>query len=153
MNIEYGLMTGKMTEKEILKVLNSKLKTFFLEIAGKEYDVYNSYSLDKTKNYGGISLNSKQIPWDYKYYYCFFHKYYGLSIEMYPNINDKGEQKFKNPGVIWNLYVGENDWYLKENTTINESNPDIERFKKFFLQDLPFESVVVYEYEKGEERI
>ncbi|MBQ2802570.1 MAG: hypothetical protein IJF07_01575 [Lachnospiraceae bacterium] len=153
MNIEYGLITKNMTEKEILKVLNAKLKTFFLEMVDEEYDMYKSYSLKKMRNLGGVSYNPKQIPWDYEYFYHFWHKHYGLAMEMYPNTNDKGEQKFKNPDVKWNLYVRECGGYVKNVRVFNKNNPDIKRFKQFLLQDLPFEVVVVYEYEEGEERI
>lgn len=136
------------------QVLNAKLKTFFLEMVDEEYNMYKSYSLTKMKNHGGVSYNPKQIPWDYEYLYHFFHKYFGLTVQMYPNTNDKGEQKFKNPDVIWNLYVRECGFYIKKKTKmINKNNPDIKRFKQFLLQDLPFEVVVVYQYEEGEERI
>lgn len=43
MNIEYGFITSDLTEKEILKHLNAKLKTFFTEIADAEYAIYRSY--------------------------------------------------------------------------------------------------------------
>lgn len=75
-------------------------------------------------------------------------------MELYPNTNENGEQKFKNPGVIWNLYVHESDYYVKNIAKIvNKSNPDIKRFLEYFLKELPFEMVVLYEYEEGEERI
>ncbi len=56
MDIEYGLSTKNMTEKEILQIFNAKLKTFFLEMVDKEYDMYKSYSLTKMKNHGGICI-------------------------------------------------------------------------------------------------
>ena len=37
MSTEYGLVTRDMAEKEILKVLNDKLKYFFTEAANKNY--------------------------------------------------------------------------------------------------------------------
>lgn len=95
--IEYGLITGNMTEKEIVQVLNAKLKTFFLEMADEQYNVYKEYALEKMAKNNGVSFNPKQIPWDYEYMYDFGHKYYGLTLQMYPNTNDKGEQKFKTP--------------------------------------------------------
>ncbi len=154
MNTEYGLITADMVEKKILKTLNDKLKTFFTEMVDKEYDIYASYKFSKMKNHNGISLNPKQIPWDYEYSYYFMHKQYGISMELYPNTNDKGEQKFKNPGVTWNLYVNEWTHYVSNTTNIvNKSNPDIKRFMEYFLRELPFEVVVIYEYEEEEERI
>ena len=95
MAIEYGLLTKNMTEKEILQVLNAKLKTFFLEMVDKEYDMYKSYSLKKMKNPGGVSYNPQKIPWDYEYLYHFFHKYYGLTVQMYPNTNDRVSKNSK----------------------------------------------------------
>lgn len=47
MSTEYGLLTRDMAEKEILKVLNDKLKYFFTEAANKNYDIYTSYTLSK----------------------------------------------------------------------------------------------------------
>ena len=105
------------------------------------------------KKNNGISHNPKQIPWDYEYFYDFGHKTYGLTLQMYPNTNDNGEQKFKNPGVMWNLFVRECGMYRKKNKVFWKNNPDIKRFRQFLLQDLPFEVVVVYQYEEGEERI
>ena len=154
MSTEYGLITGDMTEKQVLKTLNDKLKYFFTEMVDKRYDVYKNYKFSKMKNHHGISYNPKQIPWDYEYSYLFLHKTYGISMELYPNTNENGEQKFKNPGVIWNLYVYESDYYVKNIAKIvNKSNPDIKRFLEYFLKELPFEMVVLYEYEEGEERI
>lgn len=151
--IEYGLITGNVTEKEIVQVLNAKLKTFFLEMADEQYNVYKDYALEKMAKTNGVSFNPKQIPWDYEYMYDFWHKYYGLTLQMYPNTNDKGEQKFQVPGVIWNLFVNDCKMYTKKNKVLWKSNPDVKRFMKFLLCDLPFEVVVVYEYEEGEERV
>lgn len=153
MSTEYGLITKELTEKQILKILNDKLKTFFREMADKEFDVYKNYNLSKMKNHGGLSDNPNYIPWDYEYLYYLGHKYYGLSLELYPNTNDEGGQKFKNEGVIWNLAIIEHDWYIRNLKEIKKKNPDIKRFVEFFLQDLPFEVVVLYEYADGEERI
>lgn len=120
----------------------------------KEFDIYSSYKFSKMKNHHGISFNPKQIPWDYEYCYYFMHKYYGISMELYPNTNVNGEQKFKNLGVTWNLYVNEGTYYVRNTAKIvNKSNPDIKRFMEYFLRELPFEVVVIYEYEEGEERI
>ena len=154
MNTEYGLITEDMVEKKILKTLNDKLKIFFTEMVDKEFDIYASYKFSKMKNHHGISFNPKQIPWDYEYSYYFMHKHYGISMELYPNTNDNGEQKFKNPRVMWNLYVNEGTYYVRNTAQIvNKSNPDIKRFMEYFLRELPFEVVVLYEYEEGEERI
>ena len=153
MDTEYGLITGDMAEKKVVKVLNDKLKYFFTEVADKKYDIFKGY-LSKMKNHHGISFNPKQIPWDYDYSYHFLHNTYGISMELYPNTNENDEQKFKTPGVVWNLYIDEGHYYVKNTAKIvNKSNPDIKRFKEYFLKDLPFEVVVLYEYENGEERI
>lgn len=154
MSTEYGLVTRDMAEKEILKVLNDKLKYFFTEAANKNYDIYTSYTLSKMKNHHGISFNPKQIPWDYEYSYQFLHKTYGVFMELYPNTNENGEQKFNNNGVMWNLYINEGQ---KDETNtakiLSESNSDTNHFTEHFLKALPFEVVMLYEYEDGEERI
>ena len=40
MDTEYGLITGDMAEKKVVKVLNDKLKYFFTEVADKKYDIF-----------------------------------------------------------------------------------------------------------------
>ena len=55
---------------------------------------------------------------------------------------------------MWNLLVIERNFYVKGKIeVINKSNPNIKQFIEYFLQDLPFEAVVVYEYAEGEEQI
>ena len=60
MSTEYGLVTRDMAEKEILKVLNDKLKYFFTEAANKNYDIYTSYTLSKMKNLSEVQLVIKK---------------------------------------------------------------------------------------------
>ena len=60
MSTEYGLVTRDMAEKEILKVLNDKLKYFFTEAANKNYDIYTSYTLSKIKNLSEVQLVIKK---------------------------------------------------------------------------------------------
>lgn len=154
MNKEYGLITDDLIEKKVIKIFNDKLNKYFTEIASKEYAVYKNYNLSKMKNHHGISFNPKKIPWDYEYSYLFSHKTYGIYLEIYPNTNSNGEHKFDHPGVVWNLYVNEQNQYVKNvSNIVQKSNPDIKRFLDYLLEDLPFEIVVLYEYEKGEDRI
>lgn len=154
MSVEYGLLTGDLEEKKILKVLNDKLQRFFVEMTSEQYNLYKSYKFSKMKKRNGKSYNPKRISWDYEYDYVFFHKQYGVYLELYPNINETGEQKFKKQDVKWVLYLNESGFYLNNlGIKINNNNPDIRRFIDFFLKDLPFDVVVLYEYEKGEDRI
>ncbi|MDO4422816.1 MAG: hypothetical protein Q4C15_12345 [Eubacteriales bacterium] len=154
MSVEYGLLTGDLEEKKILKVLNDKLQRFFVEMTSEQYNLYKSYKFSKMKKRNGKSYNPKRIPWDYEYDYVFFHKQYGVYLELYPNINETGEQKFKKQDVKWVLYLNECGFYLNNwGIKINNNNPDIRRFIDFFLKDLPFDVVLLYEYEKGEDRI
>ena len=150
---DYGILTNDMSEKNVVKVLDQKLDTYFREVADKNYDIYKTYSLRKSKNLGGISNNPKQIPWDYEYMYFFYHKKYGMSITLYPNINEAGEQKFKTPGVVWNLFINDVPMYFNGITFLKRTNPDLPRFVEYLLKDLPFEVVVNYRYAKGEERV
>ncbi|SMC72692.1 hypothetical protein SAMN06296952_2466 [Oscillospiraceae bacterium] len=150
---DYGLLTTDMSEKNVVKVLDQKLDTYFRKVADKNYDIYKTYSLKKSKNLGGISNNPKQIPWDYEYMYFFHHKKYGMNITLYPNINEAGEQKFKTTGVVWNLLVNDVPMYFNGITFLKRTNPDLPRFVEYLLKDLPFEVVVNYRYAKGEERV
>ena len=42
MSVEYGLLTGDLEEKKILKVLNDKLKHFFVEMTSEQYNLYKT---------------------------------------------------------------------------------------------------------------
>lgn len=78
---------------------------------------------------------------------------YGVYLELYPNTNSEGIQKFKVDGVTWNLLILETGNYVKHNTVIHNNNPDIDRLRNFMLEGLPFEAVVVYEYKENEDRV
>ena len=154
MSFEYGLITKDIEEKKIVAVLNKKLHCYFEEMAAERYNLYKSYKFSKTRNRHGKSYNPKYIPWDYEYNYMFFHKQYGIYVELYPNTNDIGEQKFKSQGVIWNLYINETGYYVNETgIVVHGNNPDIKCFIEFFLKDVPFDVVLLYEYNQGEDRL
>lgn len=154
MSIEYGLITKDIEEKKIVATLNKKLQYYFEEMAAERYNLYKSYKFSKMKKRNGISYNPKRIPWDYEYDYMFQHKQFGVYLELYPNINETGEQKFKKQDVKWVLYLNESGFYLNNlGIKINNNNPDIRRFIEFFLKDLPFDVVLLYEYRKGEDRL
>ena len=82
MSVEYGLLTGDLEEKKILKVLNDKLQRFFVEMTSEQYNLYKSYKFSKMKKRNGKSYNPKRISWDYEYDYVFFHKQYGVYIRV-----------------------------------------------------------------------
>ena len=111
---DYGLLTNDMSEKNVVKVLDQKLDTYFREVADKNY---------------------------------------GMSITLYPNINEAGEQKFKTPGVVWNLLINDVPMCFNGITFLKRTNPDLPRFVEYLLKDLPFEVVVNYRYAEGEERV
>ena len=154
MSIEYGLITKDIEEKKIVAALNKKLQCYFEEMAAERYNLYKSYKFSKMKKLNGKSYNPKHIPWDYEYDYMFSHKQYGIYVELYPNTNGIGEQKFKSPGVTWNLYINETGYYVNNaGVVLHANNPDIRRFIEFFFKDLPFDVVLLYEYSKGEDRL
>ncbi len=154
MSVEYGLITKDIEEKKIVAALNIKLQYYFEEMAAERYNLYKSYKFSKMRKRDGKSYNPKHIPWDYEYDYMFSHKQYGIYVELYPNTNDTGEQKFKSQGVTWYLYINETGYYLNDYGIVaHANNPDIKRFTEFFLKDLPFEVVLLYEYDKGEDRL
>ena len=58
MSVEYGLLTGDLEEKKILKVLNDKLQRFFVEMTSELYNLCKSYKFSKMKK-----RNSNFINW------------------------------------------------------------------------------------------
>lgn len=148
MALEYGIIMENGTEKELVKAINKCLDEFFAAKPG--YEHYKNHRLSKKKkNSGGVSAREDAIAWDYEYQYEYFNKPFGVYVELYPNTGDSGNQKFKIDGVAWNLFINAVLHYenCKEKTPI-----EIAEFAKFLLNGIPYGSVLIAEYDKGEER-
>jgi len=149
--VEYGLKTGNLKEKEVVKIISQLLEDYFKK--NSEYDTFSNYNLSKKKNLGGVSGNPERIEYDYEYQYEIFHKAFGLYVELYPNVNKNGDIKYKENGVMWNLLFNETGFYRKKLQIINENNPDIINLISHLLDGFPFETVLIKEYKQGEERL
>lgn len=149
--VEYGLKSGNLKEKEVVKIISQLLRDYFK--LNSEYDTFSNYNLSKKKNLGGVSENSEKIDYDYEYQYEMFHKAFGLYVELYPNVNKNGDIKYKEDDVMWNLFFNETGFYRKNLQIINENNPDITKLILHVLEGFPFETVLIKEYKQGEERL
>lgn len=151
MSAEYGLITGDMKEKDVMAAISRLLEEFFR--AKKEnvsYDVYKNHKLMKHKNRGGISYNPDRIEWDYEYCYDYFNKPCGVLIEIYPNTNAEGGCKFRNDGVVWNMYFNGAAFGVRPD---NSKSSTAMTFLNFLLENMPFETVLIKQYEQGEDRL
>ncbi len=149
--VEYGLKTGNLKEKEVVKIVSQLLGDYFK--INSEYDTFSNYNLSKKKNLGGVSDNTEKIEYEYEYQYEIFHKSFGLYVELYPNVNKNGDIKYKEDGVMWNILFNETGFYRKKLQIINEINPDITNLISHLLEGFPFKTVLIKEYKQGEERL
>lgn len=147
MSLEYGIMTENISEKDLVKVIDKRLSDFFTGKA--EYDIYKKHCLNKHKNSGGISFREDAVAWDYEYQYDYSNKPFGVFVELYPNTNDSGDQKFKIEGVTWNLFINQ---MLHYNNCKDKTPIEIIEFAEFILSEIPCKTVLIAEYGKGEER-
>lgn len=147
MSLEYGIVTENDTEKELVKAIDKCIDEFFAARPG--YEHYKSHRLRKSKNDGGVSYRADAIPWDYEYQYEYFNKPFGVFVELYPNTNNEGGQKFKIDGVKWNLFINA-VWY-PENCK-DKTPPEIVELADFILNGISYKTVLIAEYAEGEVR-
>ena len=156
MAVEYGFITKDIKENDLVKIISKQLELFF---AGKsKYDIYKNHNLIKHKNSDGDSFNPDKIEWNYEYSYEYFNKPFGVFLELYPNTNSEGGMKFKEEGVVWNLYVNDIVWSENSGTFLwdgkpCDKHPAISKLIPFILEGIPCEAVLIKEYEENEERL
>ncbi len=150
MSLEYGIITNGMTEKELVKAINCRLTEFFA--GNQKYDIYKNHKLGKDKTghaSHGKSYREDAIEWDYPFDYGYFNKPFGVYVQLYPNTNEQGAQKFKMEGVTWNLFINA---VLHYDDCTEKTPSEIVDFANFILNGIPCETVLIYEYAKLEER-
>ena len=130
--MEYGIKCQKEDEKQIVKNINNFLQ--------KEYGYRKMY---KWKDDSISKFN-------YEYNYCQFIKEKPRWLfELSPNEDLNGKLKFENQETQWILFINEID--IKKNTS--NQNEKLELFFQKLLNAIGFETVLLYEYKEGEERI
>ena len=149
MSAEYGLITGGMSEKQLVAAISKLLEEYFRgRKENAQYDIYKYHKLSKHKNRGGISYNPDRIEWDYEYCYDYFNKPFRVSIELYPNTNAEGGRKFQLDGVVWNMYFNAAAF-----GAVSDNKAAVKDFLPYLLENMPCDTVLIKEYAKGEDRL
>lgn len=101
--LEYGLKTGSLTEKEIVRIFEKAL----LKCSRESKDPCISKGQKKLKKnaINGICNPDAAVQPEYDYRYYFSHGYCSLFFELYPNTDKNGLVKFLQEGIVWNLYI------------------------------------------------
>ncbi len=147
---EYGLKTGDLPEKEMIKIFEKALS----KISGEINDSRIARKPKMRKNTGpfGRSTPGAEPP---EYDHVYFYNYNpNLFLQLYPNRETNGRVKFPDEGIIWNLYVCLLDIdyppKLSEDDQIQEFGS---RVMEELFRTLPCEKVLIKKYKPGENRL
>ena len=154
--LEYGLKTGDLTEEEMIKIFEKALN----KCAKESADPRIFKGRKKLKKYTGPFCRSTPDakPPEYDHTYHFNHRYCGIFLELYPNVDKNGAVKFPQEGITWNLYL----FNFEDNPVTKEllENPEMEAPEGFgikamreIFRTLPCGKVLIKEYAKGEDRL
>ncbi len=147
---EFGLKTGDLPEKEMVKIFEKALS----KIAGEINDprIPKKRKLRKYTGPFGRSTPDAAPP-EYDHIYVYSHNPSNLFLELYPNREKNGRVKFSEEGIIWNLYFTISPDYP---TQISEED-HIQEFGGRVIQEvfheLPGEKVFIKKYAFGENRL
>ena len=123
---EYGIYTGEIKEKELVKSIDAFLTEYFA--VNSKYSIYTSNKLAKRKNRNGVddpTHPEKTFVHDYSYDY--HNKYFGIYLMVYKNKNKSGTIKYTED-IEWIIMVNRLGFYTVDMKTVHERNPDIEDF-------------------------
>ena len=140
MRAEYTLITGELSEQELVKMFNKTLKR--LEKMSKDPRVKN-LKLKKRVPQGVSDPDAENFQYEYEY--DFQDRYLLIFAQLYPNINFSQEVKFDIEGATWNIYIKDS----RDDEMKRETKPLIEEF----FQDMPVEYVLIKEYTGDENRL
>ncbi len=143
---EYGLKTGDLPEKEMIKIFERALS----KIAGEINDsrIPKKRKMKKMTGPFGRSTPDAKPP-EYDYIYLYSHRPSNLFLELYPNREKNGRVKFSEEGIIWNLY-----FYILLNYPEGEHIQEFgNRVIEELFQTLPCEKVLIKKYAPGEDRL
>lgn len=154
--LEYGLKTGNLTEKEIIKIFEKALNKCARE--SQNPCISKGRKKMKKNTCHGICNPDAVIQPEYDYRYYFSHSVCQLFFELYPNTDKNGLVKFSEEGIIWNLYIFNFDdnpvtKELLENLEIDAPESfGIKALREIF-RTLECEKVFIKEYTIGENRL
>lgn len=154
--LEYGLKTGDLTEKEIIRIFEKALN----KCSGESDNPCISKGRKKMKkgtNDGVCDPDATVCP-EYDYIYRFNDRYCRLFLELYPNTDKNGMVKFPQDGIVWNLYI--NDFNDNSITAELLENLDIDAPEGFgidalreIFRTLECEKIFIKEYTGNENRL
>ncbi len=147
---EYGLKTGDLPEKELVKIFEKALSKIAEEI--NDSRIPRKRKLRKSTGPFGRSTPDAEPP-EYDHIYIYNHRPSNLFLQLYPNQETNGRVKFPEEGIVWNLYV--TVW--KEYPYQLSPGDRVQEFGKRALQEifraLPGEKVLIKKYAPGENRL
>jgi hypothetical protein len=129
---EYGIKCQREDEKELVKNINNFLQ--------KEYGYRKMYK----RNDDSISK--------FNYEYCYFQFIREKPLwyfDLYPNEDLDGKLKFDNKETQWVLFINKID--IEKNTS--KKREELELFFQKLLCAIDFETILLHDYKKNEERI
>lgn len=147
---EFGLKTGDLPEKEMIKIFERALS----KIAGEINDSRIPKRRKMSKSTGPFGRPTPDAPMpEYDHIYIYGHRPSNLFLELYPNQEKNGRVKFPEEGITWNLYVTILPDYpnrMSEEDRIQEFGG---RVMQELFRTLPCEKVLIKEYAPGENRL
>ena len=147
---EYGLKTGDLSEKEIVKIFEKALSKIAAEI--NDPRIPKKRKMRKSTGPFGRSTPDAEPP-EYDHIYIYNHRPSNLFLELYPNQEKNGRVKFSEEGIIWNLYVTILSDYPKQISKEDHIQEFGGRVMQELFQTLPGEKVLIKKYEPGEDRL
>ena len=138
---EYGLKTGDLPEKEIVKIFEKALSKAAAEI--NDSRIPKKRKMRKSTGPFGCDTPGGEPP-EYDHIYIYNHRPSNLFLRLYPNQEKNGRVKYPEEGVVWNLY-----FYILSGYPPKMSEEDhIQEFGSRVIQELfqtlPGEKVLIH---------
>lgn len=109
------------------------------------------YRLSKVKN---ASILKGYLPFEYVCKYGVLMKKFGLYLDLYPNIDNKGMKKFNELEYTWIMFVNSLGFYSTDTfEIINEDNPNAVEYIEELCSKIPYSNSKIHSYKFGEERL
>lgn len=147
---EYGLKTGDVSEKEIVRIFEKALS----KVAGEINDSRIPKRRKMRKYTGPFGRPTPDAePPEYDHIYIYNHRPSNLFLELYPNREINGRVKFPEEGIVWNLYgtiLPDYPQRVSEEDRIQEFGG---RVMEELFRTLPGEKVLIRKYAPGEDRL
>lgn len=154
--VEYGLIIKNNEEKEIINKINEILEKHITNGKNNMYK-YNRLTKRKPPANGVKSLNPNVKQYVYEYVYQYANKYWGFSLELYPNTDKNGDIKFAKEGVTWNLWLNTWNRHIKfkgrKMKICNSHNPDCRALVQDILDSISCDKILIKKYTDNEERL